>query len=127
MKFINGSYKKKCSFNLCQKDFQGRLNKKFCSDKCKQAHNNAKVSKVNQALNGDGLKLKKATRILLNVFSPNKNGVFEISLAELSFLGFPFDVPVMKVKHDLFPTEMNQFGCFCFIKVDSNFKFLKID
>ena len=123
----DGFYEHKCAFQLCERVFYGSLKKKYCCDKCKQRANSLKVSMVNDALKMDGIKIKKAVRILLEIFKPDERGFFLVNENKLIDLGFPFDVPTTKIKIHVYNGEMNCFGQFCFDTRDNKYLFYKLD
>ena len=126
MEYKDGKYWHECGFDLCGCEFYGRLNQIYCSPACKQAHNNRKTSKVNQAANGADLKIKKAVRIIMGLFKPDRDGKFVVHQVQLASLAFPFDLPTITVKDDRYNGKMFGFGSFCFYKQDDNFIFYKI-
>jgi hypothetical protein len=126
MIFRNGKYSRNCDFDLCGRFFFGRLNKKYCSSQCKQAHNNRKASIVNKETNGADLKIKKATRILIENFELDENGKFKIHQDELVSLGFPFDLPTTRIKDDRYNGTMFCFGSYSFYRQYEYFIFYKI-
>ena len=126
MKYKDGKYFHECGFDLCDCEFYGRLNQIYCSPECKQAHNNRKASKINKATNGSDLKIKKAVRILLEIFKPDQFGRFAVSSVELASRAFPFDLPTITIKDDRYNGHMYSFGSFCFYKKDGYFIFYKI-
>lgn len=126
MVYKEGKYLHVCGFDLCGCKFYGRLNQIYCSPECKQAYNNRKTSRVNKATKGVDLKIKKAVRIIMGLFKPDRDGKFVIHYVQLASLAFPFDLPTIKFKDDRYNGEMHSFGSFCFYKQDDNFIFYKI-
>lgn len=126
MEYKDGKYWHECGFDLCGCEFYGRLNQIYCSPACKQAHNNRKTSKVNQAAKGEDLKIRKAIRIIMDLFKADKEGKFIISTVDLVSKAFPFDLPTVQLKDDRYNGTMSAFGSFCFYQQDGNFIFYKI-
>lgn len=126
MMYKDGQYLNVCGFNLCGKDFYGRLNQIYCSPECKQAHNNRKTSLVSKAANGADLKIKKAVRITMDLFVADKDGKFMVSMVDLASRAFPFDLPTVIIKDDRYNGKMFAFGSFCFYQKDGYFVFYKI-
>ena len=126
MIYKKGKYLNVCGFYLCGIDFYGRANKLYCSQECKQAHNNRKASNVSKAAKGEDLKIRKAISILLDLFNADKEGKFIISTVDLVSKAFPFDLPTGKVKDDRHNEVMNSIGSFCFYQQDGNYIFYKI-
>jgi hypothetical protein len=126
MIYKKGKYLNVCGFYLCGIDFYGRANKLYCSQECKQAHNNRKTSKVSKAAKGEDLKIRKAIRILLDLFKADKEGKFIISTVDLVSKAFPFDLPTIIVKDDRYNGTMSAFGSFCFYKKEGHYIFYKI-
>ncbi len=87
MQFKDGKYWHFCGFSLCGSEFYGRLNQIYCSQACKQAHNNRKTSRVNKATKGADLKIRKAVRILMDIFKPDQYGRFIVSAVDLAYSG----------------------------------------
>jgi hypothetical protein len=126
MEFIDGKYLLVCGFDLCDREFYGRQNQVYCCTKCKQAFNNRKTSKVNKAANGADLKIRKAIRILLEIFKPDKEGKCVIHRVDLISMAFPFDLPTNPIKDDRYNGTMHSFGSFCFYQQGGNFIFYLI-
>jgi hypothetical protein len=126
MIYKDGQYLHVCGFILCGRDFYGRSNKVYCSQKCKQAHNGRKTSLVIKAANGADLKIKKAVRIILDLFEADREGKFVIHQVQLASLAFPFDLPTVKIKDDRYNGTLFGFGSFCFYQKDGYFVFYKI-
>lgn len=126
MIYKDGQYLHVCGFILCGRDFYGRSNKVYCSQKCKQAHNGRKTSLVNKATNGADLKIKKAVRITMDLFVADKDGKFMVSMVDLASRAFPFDLPTVIIKDDRYNGKMFAFGSFCFYQKDGYFVFYKI-
>jgi hypothetical protein len=126
IKYIKGKYYKPCAFKYCEEEAIGRIDKKFCSDACKNAFNNAKSSRVNKLAYGLDLKIKKANRILLKLFVPDENGCFCIMVDRLIQKAFPFDLPTRKYSDDRFRGDWECFGAYAFKRESSNkFIFIK--
>lgn len=126
VKYIKGKYHKPCAFMYCDEEAIGRIDKKFCSDACKNAFNNAKTSKVNKLMLGLDLKIKKANRILFKIFKPNVDGCFSIRVDLLIQKTFPFDLPTTKYTDDRFTGEWECFGTYAFkIVSKTEFVFIK--
>jgi hypothetical protein len=126
MIYKDGKYLQVCGFKLCGNDFYGRLNQVYCSAECKQAHNNRKTSLVSKAAKGSDLKIKKAVRIIMGLFKPDREGKFVINQVQLASLAFPFDLPTLAIKDDRYNGKLHSFGSFCFYQQDGNFIFYKI-
>lgn len=126
MEYKDGKYLHVCGFDLCGCKFYGRLNQLYCSPECKQAHNNRKTSRVNIATKGADLKIKKAVRILMDIFKPDRNGRFIVSAVDLASRAFPFDLPTITIKDDRYNGKMFGFGSFCFYQQNGNFIFYQI-
>lgn len=126
MIYKNGKYLHVCGFELCNSEFYGRRNQVYCTTVCKQSLNNIKASLVTKAAKGADLKIKKAVRIIMGLFKPDRDGKFVIHQVQLVSLAFPFDLPTITVKDDRYNGKMFGFGSFCFYKQDDNFIFYKI-
>ena len=126
MKFKNGKYLHNCGFDQCRTEFYGRLNQVYCSPECKQAMNNRKTRLVNEITKGADLKIRKANRILLDLFRPDKEGKFIISSVELANRAFPFDLPTNNIKDDRHNGILSSFGSFCFYRNNYEYVFFKI-
>lgn len=126
MKFKNGQYLKICSFDLCQCEFYGRLNQLYCSGSCKNAHNNQRSREVKKMALGSDLKINKAVRILLELFSPDIEGKCVLNKMTLIERSFPFDLPTFLIKDDRCHYTLNCFGVFCFHRHGDDFIFYKI-
>ena len=126
MRYKDGKYLNECGFDLCGCKFYGRLNQIYCSPSCKQAHNNRKTSRVNKATKGADLKIKKAVRILMDIFEPDQYGRFIVSAVNLASRAFPFDLPTLTIKDDRYNGNMYSFGSYCFYQKNGNFIFYKI-
>jgi len=126
MEYKDGKYWHECGFVLCGCEFYGRLNQIYCSPACKQAHNNRKTSKVSKAAKGEDLKIRKAIRIIMDLFKADKEGKFIISTVELVSKAFPFDLPTVQLKDDRYNGTMSAFGSFCFYKKEGHYIFYKI-
>jgi hypothetical protein len=123
---IRGQYYIKCAYELCQKLFWGRINKYYCCDNCRERQKSLKRGMVAEAAKGDNLKVIKAIRIILDNFKPNFRGRSKISEVDLVRLGFPFDVPAVKIKTDHHDNEIDSIGEFCFYKKGDYFYFQKL-
>ena len=123
---IRGQYYIKCAYELCQKLFWGRINKHYCCDNCKERQKSLKRRMVAEAAKGDNLKVTKAIRIIIDNFKPNFRGRSKISEVDLVRLGFPFDVPTVKIKTDYHDNEIDSIGEFCFYKKGDYFFFQKL-
>jgi hypothetical protein len=126
MNFENGEFIHYCAFKACAKQFSGRRNRKYCSEACKNAANNLKSASVNQACRELDKKLRKANRILINIFKPNAEGWFRIKSTDLAYFGFPFDLPTNRIKEDNCAKELFVFGLFGFYKQENYFIFRKL-
>jgi hypothetical protein len=126
MLYKEGKYLNVCGFKLCGIDFYGRLNQLYCASACKQAHNNSKSSMVRKLANGADLKIRKATRISMDLFKPDNEGKSTIHKVDLISKAFPFDLPTTKIKDDRYDGVMFCFGSFCFYQKGEYFIFYKI-
>ncbi len=72
----------------CHAPFHGRVDKKFCSDLCRTAHNNRINSSENNYIRNVNNILKRNRRILTEL---NPRGKSRIRLEKLKNLGFNFD------------------------------------
>jgi hypothetical protein len=126
MLYKEGKYLNVCGFKLCGVDFYGRMNQVYCSSVCKQAQNNLRSSLVRKAANGEDFKIKKAIRILLDLFKPDNEGKSIIHQVDLISRAFPFDLPTNKIKDDRYDGVMYCFGSFCFYKKEEYYIFYKI-
>lgn len=75
--------KKKCK--ECGEAFMGRTDKKFCGDLCRNAYHNKSNGYRNALIRHVNHKLRRNRSILAELY---KRDVSQISLEELSFLGF---------------------------------------
>lgn len=71
----------------CQEEFQGRIDKKFCSDSCRSAYHNRLNGSVNNFVRSINNILRKNRRILAEL---NPEGKTTISRERLQELGFKF-------------------------------------
>jgi hypothetical protein len=126
MKYKEGKYLHVCRRKYCGVEFYGRLNKVYCSDLCKQVHNNNKASIISKAANGADLKIKKAIRIIMEFFKPDQEGKSIIHQVDLISRAFPFDLPTNKIKDDRYDGIMSSIGSFCFYKKEEYYIFYKI-
>ena len=126
MLYKDGKYLNVCGFKLCGVDFYGRLNQVYCSGLCKQAQNNRKSSLVRKLANGSDLKIRKATRIVMDLFKPDNEGKSIIHQVDLISRAFPFDLPTNKIKDDRYDGIMSSIGSFCFYQKGVYFIFYKI-
>ena len=126
MMYKNGEYLHVCGFDLCRNDFYGRSNKVYCTTVCKRANASFRTSLINKAAKGADLKIKKAVRILLDLYKPDKEGKSTIHQVELASKAFPFDLPTVKIRDDRYNGIMFGFGSFCFYQKDGYFIFYKI-
>ncbi len=125
-KYIKGKYYKTCAFSLCNEIAVGRKDKLFCSNQCKNAHNNAITSEVNKHTKGYDTKLKRANRILLSIYQENEKGYFAVKQITLSNENFPFDLPTVQIKDDRFSSVFYSFGSYAFCKVKDSYIFIKV-
>lgn len=120
---FTGLYRKTCAYEYCQDLFWGPYNRKYCCENCKKGQKSLKRRTVAEAAKGDNLKVTKAIRIILDNFKPNFKGVSKISEVDLIQLGFPFDLPTIKIKTDHHDNEIDSVGEFCFYKKGDYFFF----
>lgn len=78
--------KKECLY--CKEPFEGRSDKKFCSDNCRNAYNNELNSKSNNYIRNVNRKLKKNRRILEEL---NPTGKTKVKKQQLLVKGFDFN------------------------------------
>jgi hypothetical protein len=126
MEYKVGRYLNVCKYTKCGKDFYGRSNRHYCTPKCKKLQNNGKTKLVNQEAKGSDLKIRKAIRILIDIFKPDKDGKFIINWVDLDSKSFPFDLPTIKIKDDRYNGTMSGVGSYCFYREEENFIFYKI-
>lgn len=126
MEYKNGEYKHACKFNLCNREFYGRLNKAYCSLACKKAYNNRKSSIINNATKGYNLSIRLANQILMKIFKSDNEGKFVISKLKLKSYKFPFDLPTTLIKDDRHDGRLNCFGSYSFYQKGEDFIFYKI-
>ena len=106
--------KKKCL--ECGEEFNGRSDKKFCSDGCRNSHNNKLNSDENNLVRNINNILRKNRRILKDII-PNGTKTVEKSL--LSSKGFDFNYQTNFVK-----TKAGKIYFFCYeygyLQIDEN-------
>jgi hypothetical protein len=128
IKYNNGKYHKKCLFDLCTEDAVGRIDKRFCSAKCKNAYHNLKNAEVRKKTKGYDTKLLRANRILMRMYKVNhSSGAFVTTQIELSKNNFPFDLPTTPMKDDRYTYEFHNFGSFAFYKEKDKYLFIKVE
>lgn len=71
----------------CEEDFIGRLDKKFCSDMCRNVHNNRQNKDGNNMIRNVNNRLRKNWRIL-EVLNPQEK--CKVSKQKLDAQGFDF-------------------------------------
>ncbi|MEM9919394.1 MAG: hypothetical protein AAF990_14925 [Bacteroidota bacterium] len=69
----------------CKETFQGRADKKFCSDQCRSAYNNRLNSNANNFMRNVNNILRKNRRILTKLNPHGKSKVHKDKLLELGF------------------------------------------
>jgi len=84
--FLKVLMKKQCI--ECKEEFNGRSDKKFCSDQCRSAHNNRLNSDANNLVRNINNTLRKNRRILTQL---NPNGKAKVHRDKLMEKGFNFD------------------------------------
>lgn len=72
----------------CGDEIIGRIDKKYCSDQCRNAYNNSLNSDVNNYVRNTNRVLKKNRRILQEL---NPNGKAKASREKLLRMGFNFN------------------------------------
>lgn len=72
----------------CGDTFEGRIDKKFCSDQCRNTYNNRLNSNSNNYVRKVNYILRKNLRILTKF---NPNGKSKVTKAQLAREGFNFD------------------------------------
>ena len=125
MEYKVGKYLNVCKLIKCGNDFFGRSNRHYCTPKCKKLQNNGKTKLVNQEAKGSDQKIRKAIRILIDIFKPDKDGKFIINWVDLDSKSFPFDLPTIKIKDDRYNGTMSGVGSYCFYREEENFIFYK--
>ena len=75
--------KKKCL--ECKEEFNGRADKRFCSDQCRSAHNNRLNSDANNFMRNVNNILRKNRRILAELNPKGKTKVHRDKLLEKGF------------------------------------------
>lgn len=75
--------KKKCL--ECKDEFNGRADKRFCSDQCRSAYNNRLNSDANNFMRNVNNILRKNRRILVELNPKGKNKVHRDKLLEKGF------------------------------------------
>ncbi|MFN5182159.1 MAG: hypothetical protein ACK5D5_03940 [Bacteroidota bacterium] len=78
--------KRKCL--ECKDEFQGRADKRFCSDQCRNTYNNRSNSDVTNHVRNINRILKKNRRILEEL---NPSGKAKVSRQKLNEVGFNFN------------------------------------
>lgn len=126
MEYKKGEYLHVCRFNLCKNEFYGRLNKVYCSTRCKTAQNNRIARLINNDSKNYCLKIKKALQIIRKIFKPDNDGKFVINRLKLKSYKFPFDLPTTLTKDDRHIGTLNSFGSYSFYQKEENFIFYKI-
>ncbi|MBL4594043.1 MAG: hypothetical protein JKX68_09535 [Flavobacteriales bacterium] len=90
----------------CSEPFVGRVDKKFCSDYCRNAHNN-KVNKDSKNLiRNINNRLRKNWRILEEL---NPNGKCTVSKKKLDMNGFDFNYIT-----EVYTTKVGKIYYFCY-------------
>lgn len=72
----------------CGESFTGRIDKKFCSDYCRNTYNNSINKESKNLVRNTNNRLRKNYKILSEV---NKKGKTKVSKAKLLDLGFTFN------------------------------------
>jgi predicted nucleic acid-binding Zn ribbon protein len=78
--------KRKCM--ICGFPLQGRIDKKFCSDNCRNRYHNSMNTYESMYIRNVNYILRKNRKILLEL---NKNGVLNIEKSNLTCAGFNFN------------------------------------
>ncbi len=76
----------------CGTTLKGRIDQKFCSDQCRNSHNNALNSDANSIVRNTNNTLRKNRRILESILAGKKDGKGITTLSALSKMGFNFDL-----------------------------------
>ena len=112
--------KKKCL--ECGEEIKGRIDKKFCSDQCRNAYNNRQNSDVNNYVRNINNTLRKNRRIL-KAFNPN--GKAKINRDELVKHDFNFNYFT-----NIYTTKTGKTYYFCYeqgyLQIEENFFMLVI-
>lgn len=87
--------KRKCP--ECGDDFQGRADKRFCSDQCRNTHNNRNNSDITNQVRNINRILKKNRRILEGLISGGKVKTNRNKLNELGF-NFNYFTSILKTQ-----------------------------
>jgi predicted nucleic acid-binding Zn ribbon protein len=72
----------------CQDDFEGRVDKKFCSDQCRNTYNNRQNKDANTIVRSTNYILRKNRRVLAEL---NPYGKSKCTAAKLRSKGFNFN------------------------------------
>lgn len=92
----NGFFKK-CVRNGCAVTYIGRLNKNYCSDKCKTRVNNDKAIALRNETKDNNLKIQNAIKITQKILGENL-GEKRLKNSTLYEMGFSFSLPTSKLK-----------------------------
>ena len=95
--FLHNAYYKKCIRVGCEETYHGRLNKLFCSDKCKTKVNNDKANALRRETKDNTLKTLKAIKIIKDILG-EKLDCIRIKCSDLYEMGFSFSLSTTKLK-----------------------------
>tara|TARA_R110002049_G_scaffold304112_2_gene499098 strand:- start:4256 stop:4618 length:363 start_codon:yes stop_codon:yes gene_type:complete len=71
----------------CNEEFEGRIDKKFCSDQCRNNYNNRQNKDVNDVVRSTNYILRKNRRILEEL---NPKGMAKVKASKMEAKGFNF-------------------------------------
>ncbi len=90
----------------CEEELFGRIDKKFCSDQCRNAYNNKSLREENNYIRSVNSILRKNRRILAKL---NPKGKAKVHRDQLLKKGFSFNYHT-----DLYKTKENKVYHFCY-------------
>ncbi len=106
----------------CNEAFVGRIDKKFCSDQCRNTYNNRQNSNQNNFVRNTNNALRKNRRILMEL---NPNDKAKVHKSKLIEKGFDF-----KLFTSIYQTQKGTTYYFCYeygyLPLENDFYFLVI-
>jgi hypothetical protein len=106
----------------CKEEFVGRIDKKFCSDQCRNTFNNRQNSDQNNLVRNINHSLRKNRRILQELNPKDKTSVHKSKLIEK---GFDF-----KLFTSIYQTQKGTIYYFCYeygyLPIENDYYFLVI-
>ncbi len=101
----------------CDSDIQGRVDKKFCSDQCRNTFNNKIHAISNTYIRKVNYALRKNRRIMENILESTDKDAKRVNKNKLSDKGFSFDYYT-----NIYKTKTNNYYYFSY-----EYGFMKLD